>query len=51
MLSENREESESLGWSSPTQCFSPLKGILCHWSVDKEMAPGPARTQTGEKGD
>lgn len=39
MLSENREESESLGWSSPTHCFSPLKGILCHWSVGKETAP------------
>lgn len=32
-LSENQEESESLGWSSPTHCFSPLKGILGHLSV------------------
>lgn len=40
MLSENREESESLGWSSPTHCFSPLKGILGHLSVGKKVAPG-----------
>lgn len=39
MLSENREESESLGWSSPTHCFSPLKGILGHLSVGKKVAP------------
>lgn len=50
MLSENREESESLGWSSPTCCFSPLKGILCHSSVGKEIVPGPAQRQA-EKGD
>lgn len=36
MLSENREESESLGWSSPTHCFSPLKGILCCGSVGRD---------------
>lgn len=39
MLSENREESESLGWSSPTHCFSPLKGIFCHLSVGQEIVP------------
>lgn len=50
MLSENREESESLGWSSPTHCFSPLKGILCYSSEGEETAPGLARRQA-EKGD
>ena len=33
VLSDNRAESASLGWSSPTHCFSSLKGILCHLSV------------------
>lgn len=42
MLSEDLEESESLGWSSPTHCFSPLKGILCPLRVGKAI--GPAQT-------
>lgn len=44
MLSENREESESLGWSSPTHCFSPLKGIWGHLSVglQRQTDPMPA---------